>query len=163
MGRNLSHSNKYCPPLKSSDEKMEGLLLRKHEWINTTKKASNRSWNRVHAVVKEHKIFFYKDQKTYKENVTFKGEAALDLLNGTADIAHDYTKKLHVFRLRLADGGEYLFQALDEVHMKLWISVINNQTNHTDTYEPKSQTLPPSYEKSTNYWNKGKLKKNVSS
>merc|ERR1711962_1531933 len=114
---------------EESIDEMEGLLLRKHEWINTTKKASKRSWNRLHAVVKDRKMFFYKDQKTCKENVTFKGEAALDLLNGTAEIAHDYTKKLHVFRLRLDDGGEYLFQAVDEVHMKLWISVINGQPN----------------------------------
>merc|ERR1712080_345367 len=122
---------KHRVSVESSDENMEGLLLRKHEWINTTKKASHRSWDRVYAVVKECHIFFYKDQKTYKEadNVTFRGEAAMELLNGKAEIAHDYMKRKHVFRLRLADGGEFLFQAVDEEQMNQWITVINSETN----------------------------------
>jgi len=119
---------------ESSDVKIEGFLLRKHTWIITAKKSENRSWNRLYAVVRDRHIFFYKDQKTYMEdhNVTFKDEAAVQLLIAKADIAHEYTKKKHVFRLRLADGGEYLFVSEDEEpeeQMKLWITVINNQTS----------------------------------
>jgi len=119
---------------ESSDVKIEGFLLRKHTWLITAKKSTDRSWNRVYVVVKDRHIFFYKDQKTYMDdnNVTFKDEAAVQLLVGKADIAHEYTKKKHVFRLRLADGGEYLFVPEDEEpeeQMKLWITVINNQTS----------------------------------
>merc|ERR1712107_840628 len=45
---------------------------------------------------------------------TFKGETPVDLINCTAEVATDYTKKKYDFRLRLANGGFYLFQAADE-------------------------------------------------
>merc|ERR1719266_621846 len=32
---------------KSTDEELEGMLVRKHEWESTTKKASNRSWEKL--------------------------------------------------------------------------------------------------------------------
>merc|ERR1712014_98705 len=61
---------------KSGDGELEGMLVRKHEWESTTKKASNRSWEKICVVLKESQIFFYKDQKTYRTHPgdTFKGE-----------------------------------------------------------------------------------------
>jgi spectrin beta len=52
--------------------------------------------------LKGSQIYFYKDQKTYRSHPeeTFKSEPAVDLLNSTAEVAADYTKKKHVFRLR---------------------------------------------------------------
>ena len=53
-------------------------------------------------MLKENQIFFYKDQKTYRTHPgdTFKGEPSVDLMNCTAEVATDYTKKKYVFRLR---------------------------------------------------------------
>ena len=61
-----------------------------------------RSWEKICVVLKESQIFFYKDQKTYRTHPgdTFKGETPVDLINCTAEVATDYTKKKYVFRLR---------------------------------------------------------------
>ncbi len=45
----------------------------------------------------------------------FKGELPITLDGASAAIASNYTKRPHVFRLKLAAGGEYLFQCKDEV------------------------------------------------
>merc|ERR1711971_831845 len=134
---------------KSGDGELEGMLVRKHEWESTTKKASNRSWEKICVVLKESQIFFYKDQKTYRSHPgdTFKGEPSVDLINCTAEVATDYTKKKFVFRLRLANGGFYLFQTADEDQMELWVNGINNQAQPQDVEGSKSQTLPPGSEK----------------
>merc|ERR1719277_1545372 len=106
---------------KSGDGELEGMLVRKHEWESTTKKASNsslssigisrRSWEKLCVVLKGSQIMFYKDQKTYrsKPEDTFRGELPVDLAGAEATIATDYTKKKHVFRLKLENGGDYLF------------------------------------------------------
>merc|ERR1712012_680617 len=133
---------------KHPDGELEGMLVRKHEWESTTKKASNRSWEKICVVLKESQIFFYKDQKTYRTHPgdTYKGETPVDLINCTAEVATDYTKKKYVFRLRLANGGFYLFQAADEEQMDLWVNGINAQAQPHEEGS-KSQTLPPGSEK----------------
>merc|ERR1719400_1370851 len=145
-------------PREHPDGELEGMLVRKHEWESTTKKASNsslssigisrRSWEKICVVLKESQIFFYKDQKTYRTHPgdTFKGEPSVDLINCTAEVATDYTKKKYVFRLRLANGGFYLFQAADEEQMDLWVNGINAQAQPHEEGS-KSQTLPPGSEK----------------
>merc|ERR1711997_202340 len=109
---------------KSGDGELEGMLVRKHEWESTTKKAS----------------------KSHPEE-TFKGEPAVDLINCTAEVATDYTKKKYVFRLRLSNGGYYLFQAADEDQMNLWVNGINSQAAPQEAETDKSRTLPPGSEK----------------
>jgi len=134
---------------KSTDEELEGMLVRKHEWESTTKKASNRSWDRICVVLKGTQVLFYKDQKTYRTRPeeTFRSELPVDLIGGTAEVAADYTKKKHVFRLRLANGGDYLFQAQDDDQMNVWVNSINQQAQVHEEGPGKSQTLPPGSEK----------------
>merc|ERR1712106_293078 len=135
--------------LESTDEELEGMLVRKHEWESTTKKASNRSWDRICVVLKGTQVLFYKDQKTYRTRPeeTFRSELPVDLIGGTAEVAADYTKKKHVFRLRLANGGDYLFQAGDDDQMNVWVNSINQQAHVPEEGSGKSQTLPPGSEK----------------
>merc|ERR1719189_2597711 len=137
---------------KHADGALEGMLVRKHEWESTTKKASNRSWEKLCVVLKGSQIMFYKDQKTYrgKPEDTFRGELPVDLANAEATVATDYTKKKHVFRLKLENGGDYLFQAQDDDQMNLWVESINKQAQGQDEAAArpgKSQTLPPGSEK----------------
>merc|ERR1712241_1516756 len=108
-------------------DEIEGMLVRKHEWESTTKKASNRSWDKVCVVLKGTKMLFYKDQKSYKTapDSLYRGEPAMELVGGKAEIATDYTKKKHVFRLKCANGGESLFQASDDDEMSQWVNAIN--------------------------------------
>jgi len=99
--------------LKRDGDEIEGMLVRKHEWESTTKKASNRSWDKVCVVLKGTKMLFYKDQKSYRSSPDslYRGEPPMELLGGEAEVATDYTKKKHVFRLKVTNGGECLFQA----------------------------------------------------
>merc|ERR1712088_420784 len=108
-------------------DELEGMLVRKHEWENTTKKASNRSWDKVCVVLKGTNLRFYKDQKSYRlsPDAPYRGEPAMELPGGKAEIATDYTKKRHVFRLKCANGGESLFQASDDDEMAQWVNSIN--------------------------------------
>merc|ERR1739838_768880 len=113
--------------LQRDGDELEGMLVRKHEWENTTKKASNRSWDKVCVVLKEDSLRFYKDQKSYRTSpdTLYRGEPALDMSGAKAEIATDYTKKKHVFRLKCANGGESLFHASDEDEMTQWVNSIN--------------------------------------
>merc|ERR1712012_505759 len=138
--------------IEHPDGELEGMLVRKHEWESTTKKASNRSWEKICVVLKGSQILFYKDQKTYrgKPDETFRGELPVDLTNAEATVATDYTKKKHVFRLKLENGGDYLFQASDDEQMSLWVDSINRQSagqEEAGARAGKSQTLPPGSDK----------------
>merc|ERR1712176_453177 len=139
-----SGSEENLRDLEAGDEELEGILVRKHEWESTTKKASNRSWEKICVVLKGHRIYFYKDQKSYRSHPeeTFKSESPVDLLGGNAEVATDYVKREHVFRLRLANGGDYLFQATTAGEMTNWVTAIN-QAAEVDAGEGRSQTLPP--------------------
>jgi len=112
---------------------MEGILLRKHEWESTTNKASKRSWKKVFAVLKVNQVSFYKDQTSYRStpDATYRGEQPLDLSGGEAKIAIDYIKKENVFRLRLSNGSDYLFQAKDQEEMAAWINATNKAAQQT--------------------------------
>merc|ERR1719510_2863773 len=126
-------------------DEVEGMLVRKNEWVNTTTKASNRSWDKVCVVLKGTKLLFYKDQKSYRSSPDnlYRGEPPMELQNGTAEIATDYTKKRHVFRLKLSNGGESLFQASDDDEMSQWVNVINTVADPgTAAGAGRAQTLP---------------------
>lgn len=88
------------------DDVFEGTLVRKHEWENTTIKATQRSWDKVYVVLRASQLAFYKDQKIAKSTPeqTFKGEAPLNLHRAEASVATDYKKKKHVFRLKYVVG-----------------------------------------------------------
>ena len=62
----------------------------------------SRSWDKVCVVLKGTKLLFYKDQKSYRSSPDhlYRGEPPMELQNGTAEIATDYSKKRHVFRLK---------------------------------------------------------------
>ena len=61
-----------------------------------------RSWDKVCVVLKGTNLRFYKDQKSYRSSpdAPYRGEPAMELPGGKAEIATDYTKKRHVFRLK---------------------------------------------------------------
>lgn len=100
----------------------EGNLQRKQEFDAEGKKSSNRSWNHIYCSVSEKHLRFYKDSKSAKTDTLFHGEPPVDLKDAKCDVAADYKKKKHVFRLKLPTGLEYLFQAKDDEEMQNWIS-----------------------------------------
>ncbi|XP_044730255.1 spectrin beta chain isoform X2 [Chrysoperla carnea] len=137
------------PSPTADDEDFEGNLVRKHEWESTTKKASNRSWDKVYSCLKGSMLGFYKDSKTAKSSPEqfFKGEQPLDLVGATVKVADDYTKKKHVFRLRLSNGAEFLFQAHDDAEMNTWVQRISAHCESSFAGPSRSQTLPSSGQK----------------
>ncbi|XP_055939314.1 spectrin beta chain-like isoform X2 [Argiope bruennichi] len=138
---------KGSPTATSSDEEVqcEGLLGRKQEWESTTKRASSRSWDKIYIVLQGSKLFAYKDQRHYKQEPEnyYRNEVPIDLRGATAQVPSDYTKRKHVFRLKLSNGAEYLFQAKDDDEMNLWLQKLQAAIGSEGSAGPsRSQTLP---------------------
>ncbi|KAG5843462.1 hypothetical protein ANANG_G00151200 [Anguilla anguilla] len=115
-----SKSTAEPPPV----ETMEGMLCRKQEMESHSKKAASRSWQNVYCVLRKGSLGFYKDNKGAANGVPYHGEVPISLTEAACEVAHDYKKRKHVFKLRLGDGKEFLFQAKDEPEMSSWIRSI---------------------------------------
>jgi len=139
------------------EPKAEGLLSRKHEYESVNRKASNRSWDKVYCTVSSSNRFeFYKDQKHFKNN---KPLESLSLVGASVEVATDYKKKEHVFRLKLNNGGQYLFHAKSEDEMHSWINrtqaaiqLANGSSSSaagTSSQLEKTKSLPPPEKRTT--------------
>ncbi|KAK5602793.1 Spectrin beta chain, non-erythrocytic 1, partial [Crenichthys baileyi] len=131
-------------PAKSQQDaptsQMEDFLHRKHEWEGHNKKASNRSWHNVYCVINQREMGFYKDQKSASQGIPYHSEIPISLKDAVCEVAVDYKKKKHVFKLKITDGNEYLFQAKDDEEMNSWISTISAAVVGT-----KSEVTPSSH------------------
>uniref|UniRef100_A0A8B9CS38 Spectrin beta chain n=1 Tax=Anser brachyrhynchus TaxID=132585 RepID=A0A8B9CS38_9AVES len=78
---------------------MEGFLHRKHEWETHSKKASSRSWHNVYCVINNQEMGFYKDSKAAASGIPYHNEIPVSLKEAVCEIAVDYKKKKHVFKL----------------------------------------------------------------
>uniref|UniRef100_A0A3B5KXS2 PH domain-containing protein n=1 Tax=Xiphophorus couchianus TaxID=32473 RepID=A0A3B5KXS2_9TELE len=93
---------------------------------------------------------FYKDGKAAAQGAPYHGEAAVGLKDAACDVASDYKKKKHVFKLRVSDGNEFLFQAKDEEEMSSWIQAVLSAERPAPGAAPgtppsgRAQTLPAS-------------------
>lgn len=148
---------------------MEGFLNRKHEWEAHNKKASSRSWHNVYCVINNQEMGFYKDAKTAASGIPYHSEVPVSLKEALCEVALDYKKKKHVFKLRLNDGNEYLFQAKDDEEMNTWIQAISSAIS-ADKHEvsastqgtpasSRAQTLPTSVVTITSESSPGKREK----
>lgn len=126
------------------EDSFEGTVTRKHEWESTTKKASNRSWDKVYLVLRNGELAVYKDQKSARATpqVYYRNENPINIRNAAAEKASDYTKKRHVFRLKLSNGGEYLFQTKDDEEMSVWVGKLQVSTIAEGAGPSRAQTLP---------------------
>uniref|UniRef100_A0A8C7V1I5 Spectrin beta chain n=1 Tax=Oncorhynchus mykiss TaxID=8022 RepID=A0A8C7V1I5_ONCMY len=80
---------------------LEGFLHRKHEWEGHNKKASSRSWHNVYCVINNQEMGFYKDNKAAGQGIPYHNAIPISLMGAVCDVAMDYKKKKHVFKLRL--------------------------------------------------------------
>uniref|UniRef100_A0A3P9P893 Pleckstrin homology domain-containing protein n=1 Tax=Poecilia reticulata TaxID=8081 RepID=A0A3P9P893_POERE len=78
---------------------LEAFLHRKHEWEGHNKKASNRSWHHVFCVINQRELGFYKDQRSAAQGVPYHSEIPVGLQEALCEVALDYKKKKHVFKL----------------------------------------------------------------
>ncbi|XP_035034567.1 spectrin family protein isoform X2 [Hippoglossus stenolepis] len=109
---------------ESDPDTMEGMLCRKQEMESHSKKAATRSWQNVYCVLRKGSLGFYKDGKSASNGIPYHGEVPISLGEAVCEVANGYKKRKHVFKLRLGDGKEYLFQAKDESEMSSWIRSI---------------------------------------
>uniref|UniRef100_A0A8C7IQA3 Spectrin beta chain n=1 Tax=Oncorhynchus kisutch TaxID=8019 RepID=A0A8C7IQA3_ONCKI len=93
---------------------------------NSFSLSSHRSWQNVYCVLRKGSLGFYKDQKSASGGIPYHGEVPISLGEAVCEVAHDYKKRKHVFKLRLGDGKEFLFQAKDEPEMASWIHSIHS-------------------------------------
>uniref|UniRef100_A0A069DY92 Spectrin beta chain n=1 Tax=Panstrongylus megistus TaxID=65343 RepID=A0A069DY92_9HEMI len=130
------------PSPSGTESHIEGILVRKHVW-EALKKASNRSWHEMYIVARGHLLLAYKDAKAAKStpDTYYKGESPIDLRGATVDVATDYTKKKHVFKIKLSNGSEYLMQAKDDEDMRNWVTALSSATEGAGPAS-RAQTLP---------------------
>uniref|UniRef100_A0AAQ5YCV7 Spectrin beta chain n=1 Tax=Amphiprion ocellaris TaxID=80972 RepID=A0AAQ5YCV7_AMPOC len=149
---------------------LEGFLHRKHEWEGHNKKASSRSWHNVYCVINQQEMGFYKDQKSASQGIPYHSEIPVSLKDAVCEVAVDYKKKKHVFKLKITDGNEYLFQAKDDEEMNTWISAISAavpgdksevtpSSHSTPAPAARAQTLPASVATATAESSPGKREK----
>ena len=63
------------------------------------------------------------------QSPTIVEEQPISIKSCIVDIAYDYTKKKHVFRLTTYNGSEFLFQADERETMLDWIKAIQCNSN----------------------------------
>lgn len=102
---------------------MEGFLERKNQLQTGGKRAPIRSWKTYYTVLCGQLLCFFKDKEGFAESNA--AAPPVSLLQAHCSRATDYTKKKHVFRLQLADGVEFLFDAHDEAAMNEWVNKIS--------------------------------------
>ena len=110
---------------------------------------------------------YQQDQKSARTTpeAHFRNEVPVSVRGGSVEVAADYTKKRHVFRVkyvsiflrksgrrlnvlpffvarRLSNGGEYLFQAKDDEEMNLWVGKLQSLTDAEGAGPSRAQTLP---------------------
>uniref|UniRef100_A0A452UBU0 Spectrin beta chain n=1 Tax=Ursus maritimus TaxID=29073 RepID=A0A452UBU0_URSMA len=121
---------------------MEGYLGRKHDLEGPNKKASNRSWSNLYCVLRNSELTFYKDAKNLALGVPYHGEEPLALRHAICEIAANYKKKKHVFKLRLSNGSEWLFHGKDEEEMLSWLQGVSAAITESQSIRVKAQSLP---------------------
>ncbi|XP_045168315.2 rho GTPase-activating protein 21-like isoform X3 [Mercenaria mercenaria] len=124
----------------------EGSLGVKVDMIDG-KRASDRSWRPVWAVLRGHALYLCKERRdpanyvvhalsvkvragsSQQTNIFSYDEQPISIKSCIVDIAHSYTKRKNVFRMKTYNGSEYLLQAEDHEEMISWIEKIKSNNN----------------------------------
>ncbi|XP_039487094.1 spectrin beta chain, non-erythrocytic 5 isoform X4 [Drosophila santomea] len=102
---------------------IQGSLERKHGLQSGGKKAPVRSWKQFHTVLCGQLVCFFKDENDFLQQKT--ATAPVNILGAKCERADDYTKKKYVFRLKLPDGSEFLFEAPSLDILNDWVRKIS--------------------------------------
>lgn len=111
-----------------------------------SKAAANRAWVKYYFVVRPGQLAAYKDQKHAKQDKSI--ERATNLVGASIEEAKDYKRK-HCFKLKLTDGGEFMFRAKDDAEMNTWIDSLRSAAGELESSTlsqstSRAQTLPAS-------------------
>ncbi|NXC77315.1 SPTB1 protein, partial [Anhinga anhinga] len=129
-------------PARTCSIQLEGYLGRKHDLEAATKRASNRSWSTRYCVLRGGQLAFFKDAKSRALGLPCHGEEPLGLQDALCEVAADYKKKKHVFKLRLSNGSEWLFHGKDEEELQAWLQGLSTAITECRSSRGKAQSLP---------------------
>lgn len=59
-----------------------------------------RSWHNVYCVINNQEMGFYKDSKAASSGIPYHSEIPVSLKEAVCEVAVEYKKKKHVFKLR---------------------------------------------------------------
>ncbi|XP_045491359.1 rho GTPase-activating protein 23 isoform X4 [Colias croceus] len=114
--------------------------------VSNGKRASDRSWKQVWAVLHGTKLYLYRHNPTQSPGaVTGTGtnaessRDALDVRYSLAALADDYTKRKHVVRVTTAAGAELLLQADGAADAQRWLAALRR---HSAEPPVESAALP---------------------
>jgi len=157
--------NRQCSQesVEADADDMKLLPIAKEGWLNKKlvqsadrrRRASSRTWKSLYTVLRGHYLYCYKD-KIELEGSSYDDEQMqiLNLKGSVVDIAHDYAKRKHVFRLATVTGSEYLFQAQDTQSLMAWVNALRDSNPEKDSngnsYENVIVKRMKSYEGETN-------------
>ncbi|PAA88556.1 hypothetical protein BOX15_Mlig006119g1 [Macrostomum lignano] len=104
----------------------KGFLVRKHILDSGGRRTrkGRRSWRRVYCVLKDLSLAMHKDDSVAAVAAA-SPDAELRVHHSLAGPAPEYTKRRHVWRLRLASGAELLLQAASQADADAWVEAVN--------------------------------------
>ena len=91
------------------------------------KRHTDRSWRPAWAVLKRSGALFLCKEKRDNVMVPSVDAYPIDLKRAVICVAHDYTKRKHVFKISTPGNSEYLFQSVDESSMIEWIRAMQEE------------------------------------
>ena len=83
-----------------------------------------RGWKAYYASLRDMILYLHKNDE-HPAAIVIGDTNAIRLHHALAQVAVDYRKRQHVFRLKTSDWAEYLFQTSDQDLLNKWIEAIN--------------------------------------
>ncbi|XP_037869455.1 rho GTPase-activating protein 21 isoform X4 [Bombyx mori] len=113
--------------------------------VSNGKRASDRSWKQVWAVLQGTKLYLYRHHPAQSPGAVTAASAdsqqsrdALDVRYSLAALADDYTKRKHVVRVTTAAGAELLLQAEGAADAQRWLAALRRHSAEP----PPAETTP---------------------
>ncbi|XP_022239347.1 uncharacterized protein LOC106457641 isoform X2 [Limulus polyphemus] len=144
------HGEKTPEKVKASETReAEDECMERQGWLACKaltvegKRSSDRSWRPVWAVLNAEMLYLLKERRDPSEVGPGIEDTHIPVKSSIAGVAHDYTKKKHVFRLRLPGGTEYLLQADTHVQMIEWLAALQHikMEDHEDWLNEPTSVL----------------------
>ncbi|XP_045514310.1 rho GTPase-activating protein 21 isoform X2 [Pieris brassicae] len=117
--------------------------------VSNGKRASDRSWKQVWAVLHGTKLYLYRHHPSQSPGAVSGAGAnaessrdALDVRYSLAALADDYTKRKHVVRVTTAAGAELLLQAEGAADAQRWLAALRRHSAEPPPAEPAPPPAP---------------------
>ncbi|VDD88070.1 unnamed protein product, partial [Enterobius vermicularis] len=128
--KNARRSMRKSKSAIGEDDQIEykaGWVVMKCVYDNDGKRTpfGRRGWHMRYARVRGMILYIHKDDNGFARGRYETYKNLVMLHHSVAERPKDYNKRQHVFRLRTANKGEYLFQTSDPGEVQKWIDSIN--------------------------------------